>query len=128
MFCLAALCRGQADPDPAWTAQFPNGRFWNTSNEGQRLHYLTGVRDAAFLSDRKTEWMAKGFTIGDYLKEIDKVFSEGENLNIPVVWVFRYCTNKLNGDLTKENQERVLGSLRLMARDVLLKGKDAQHQ
>jgi len=117
MFCFAVLCHGQADPNREFTGELPNGRFWNSSTELERLAYVAGIRDAFLLTDGQPEWWAKGFTIGDYVKDINKLFAEGENVNIPMMWAFRYCTNKLKGEMSKDAQERALTNLRLMARD-----------
>jgi hypothetical protein len=64
------------------------------------------------LAEDKGTWWAKGFVVGDYQKEIDKLYNEGENVNIPIIWIFRYSTNKLRGDVPKANLEKALMNLR----------------
>jgi len=49
---LVALCSAQ-QRDVNYTGNFPNGRFWNTSSDAEKLHYLVAVRDATVLAEEK---------------------------------------------------------------------------
>jgi hypothetical protein len=50
--------------------------------------------------------------VGDYKKEIDTLYREGQNLHLPILMAIEYCTKKLNGDLTKDALEQILIDLR----------------
>jgi hypothetical protein len=120
VLALATLCPAQ-QTNPEYTGGLPNGRFWNVAAESGQTYYLLGVRDAESLAGANGDWWAKGFTIGDYRKEIDKLYSETENINIPIIWAFRYCTNKLRGEVSRANLEVALRNLRQMALNIVTK-------
>jgi hypothetical protein len=105
--------------DAMRTKGFVNGRYWNTGTHESRLEYLIGVREAVFLANGRTEWLSGDFTLNDYEAELNKLFGETENVNIPVIWLVKYCTDKFGGQMTKANQETALMNLRLRARDTI---------
>lgn len=91
-------------------------------SETAKLFYVQGIKDgqtsAAYLLPpefrdlvlRATQ--AKGFTPGDYVKELDKLFEERENLNIFVLLAYGYVTRKLQGANTSQELEQILVELR----------------
>lgn len=100
------------------------GRLWETMPETTKLLYVQGIKDgltiAAYslppeIRESITEHtQAKGFNPGDYLKELDKLFAERENLNIVVPLAYQYVTTKLKGTTTAQELEQMLIELRKM--------------
>jgi hypothetical protein len=99
--CLAPQCLG---------GDILIGRDWSTLNDVRKLYYVLGVRDGRIGSD--VEFAVEGFTAADYIKELDKLFSETENLNIAVVNALEYVSLKLSGSFTKSELEVYLIKLR----------------
>jgi hypothetical protein len=59
----------------------------------------------------KDRW-AEHFTVGDYVREFDIVYSAAENVRIPLPLALDYCTIKLKGMLPKRDLELKLIELR----------------
>ncbi len=106
--------------DPMQTDQMANGRAWTGWDDGWKLTYLRGYLDLTIYSALQTSdpkryllehWAYKA-VIGDYEKELDALFRDGENLRLPVPMAVEYCTIKLNGKLTKDQLEQMLISYR----------------
>lgn len=57
----------------------------------------------------------RGFTINDYRRELDLLYSDTENVNIPILFGIDYCRDKLSGKYTRAELERRLISLRTQA-------------
>ena len=79
------------------------------------------VHDTASLPDVKEKWWTDGFTFGDYKKEVDNVYKDAENVNIPIIWTLQYCAAKLKPDARKANLEQLLINLRKIANDTIMK-------
>ena len=117
-----------------------NGRLWNELREpGDKVIYMQGLLDeiklvamrrvqkeaprdatvdAAYGIAMSDEW-AKGFTIGDYVKILDGLYSQPENVIIPVAIAVRYyCAARLKGGNTAADLETLLVALRVAAREV----------
>ena len=62
-------------------------------------------------STYKNHW-AERFTVEDYVKELDALYKDRENINIPVVFAIDYITLKFRGDKTKAELESGLLFLR----------------
>ncbi len=114
-----------------------NGRMWVAAATNTKLAYLSAILDeiqlravekAAETIPRPgidsvavedligNEW-ALGFALGDYQKTLDALYSEPENLLVPVVVAVKYyCTPKLKGDKTAAQMEEILIQLRKSAR------------
>jgi hypothetical protein len=106
-------CFGQKGP-PMFTDGMLNGRFWIAATNEEKTVYVAGVVDALNLV-RQHARMADNFTSGDYIKELDKIYNDTENINIPLIWIFDYCTTKLKGETTKTALESNLIALRKLA-------------
>jgi hypothetical protein len=101
-----------------------NGRAWMILHEDAKTFYLGGLHDAMVAeaivyfssSDEVKKRWASGFTVGDYLKELDDLYKDRENLLLPVPAAMRYCTDKLKGERTKVDLEQELIALRKLYR------------
>ena len=83
----------------------------------EKILYLTGVMDGMTIgtSDLTTEQMAKlrktwpsGFTVGDFITELETLYKDRENVRVPIPMALQYCALKLKGEATKEELERRL--------------------
>jgi len=106
------------------TANMFNGRGWVKMTHSDRLFYLQALKDeityrllAQELSEEKLkqQW-AEHATVGDYIQELDKLYEERENIDIPVTLAATYCTKKLLGTYTHDELERQLIATRQLAR------------
>lgn len=96
---------------PCIAEDFLSGRTWNKLNSGEKTFYVYGVRDGT-ANDEKSSFAVAGFTLGDFVKELDKLFAETENTNIAVVSALKYARMKLEGKSTKDRLEAYLIGLR----------------
>lgn len=94
--------------------------------ETAKLFYAQGMEDGLTLAayslppevrDLMVErTQAKGFNPGDYVKELDRLFAERENLNIALPIAYQYITTKLKGTSTpQELDQRLIDIRKLMA-------------
>lgn len=98
------------------------GRAWEALTEMDKLLYVQGVKDGiliatTYLDGEERERIvdttqAKGFFPGDYVKALDALYRDRENLPIPVLMAYNYVNLKLKGTATKEELERKLIELR----------------
>ena len=98
------------------------GRAWEALPDTVKLFYAVGMRDGLTMAayslppDVRELMMentqAKGFNPGDYVKELDRLYSERENLNIAVPLAYQYVTTKLKGASTAQQLEQMLIGLR----------------
>lgn len=121
-----------AERSPLLTLDMSNGRAWNgLKTESQKLVYVIGVLDEikvtaweraaakasptdTFVEIDKTaiDW-AIGSTALDYVKVLDTLYLESDNLPIPVVLAIkRYCTPKLKGASTRNEMDAIASELR----------------
>ena len=102
------------------------GRAWEAMPETAKLFYAQGMEDGLTLAayslppevrDLMVErTQAKGFNPGDYVKELDRLFAERENLNIALPIAYQYITTKLKGTSTpQELDQRLIDIRKLMA-------------
>jgi hypothetical protein len=106
-----------------------NGRAWRMMMNGQeRASYLMGYIDtvnAMTMMNHVTkggdsiadmhDWYAFGFIVGDYLKELNLLYSNTENVRIPIPFALRFCSAKLNCKVKKAELEQQLIDLRQLA-------------
>ena|ERR1035437_8912005 len=117
---MAILCGsqvfGQASSE-MFTGGISNGRAWNVIPEEQKGTYLIAYRDYIYYRTvldktlNNTPW-AKGFVVNDYVRELDALYKDTENVHIPIPFGFAYCTKKLAGENTKKELETMLIALR----------------
>ena len=107
LFCAVLFAQDLEQTDGA-----PNGRLWNSWPQPVKTFYLVGIRDGLVIADGMGKEWPTGFVIGDYLKELNKLYGEGENVKIPIWTAFRYVSLKLRGNLQKDKLESVLIQLR----------------
>ena len=98
------------------------GRAWVILPELNKLTYIQGLKDgimiaATYLDGEERNLIidtaqAKGFFPGDYVKELDSLYRDRENLPIPMPFAYQYVNLKLKGTATKEELERKLVELR----------------
>ena len=55
---------------------------------------------------------AKGFSPRDYVKELDALYLDRENLPIPITTAYMWVNLKLKGELSKQELQRKLLDLR----------------
>ena len=103
-----------------------NGRFWRSMPHTEKVMYLIGVEHGIKLGIMKSAANGKcaealglvegsGATIDDYEKEFDKLYGEGENLQINTMMAWTYLDMKLRGNHTKDYLENKLIELRQLA-------------
>jgi hypothetical protein len=94
-----------------------SGRQWEALPSGAKLAYMWGIHDAlAFLpvvrdskiDQRAAPLWAEGFMVDDYVKEMNALYANRANINIPVGDGFMYCTFKLQGQATASQLEQML--------------------
>lgn len=122
LFSLSSLLPAQGQlpqtSKSAFTGGLLNGRAWETFPAAVKSMYVAGIKDsilaAAMASDsapNKIAW-AEHFTVDDYVKELNLLYVDRENIRIPVVFGVRYLTQKFRGDRTKADLESGLMALR----------------
>jgi hypothetical protein len=104
-----------------------NGRFWEDAKDSQKLAYLAGFLDGVLwgsvellsgqgdsLENQKAAkgvrdaYLATGFLLSDYMKELNTLYADRENIRIPIGVAVRYCAVKLGGTQTKAKLEQLL--------------------
>jgi hypothetical protein len=55
-----------------------------------------------------SQFIAEKFTYADYIKEIDKLYSDRENIRLPIPVAIQYCALKLRGTATTAELEQFL--------------------
>lgn len=134
---LLCCCIGTLLAQQNETAGMLNGRAWVTMSRGDRAMYIIALKDRLTLqiamleikaAESKSEW-AQNFTVADYVDEINKVYSERENIHIPVVLAMKFCTYKLNGQTTKDGIDVQLRAMRELSKrwDELWKHAQTPH-
>ena len=88
----------------------------------QKLMYTEGIKEGmqiatSYLSgdERRRilgEVQAKGFSPRDYVKELDELYQDRENLSIPITTAYMWVNLKLKGELSKQELQRKLMELR----------------
>ena len=115
---LLGVLYGQDEIDS--TRLMCNGRMWRKMSVDHKLAYVMGIKDAwvesALASGDVTKFVenrwADRFTVKDYMKELDLIYRDGENIRLPIPAAIWYCTAKLKGKSTKAELERALIYLR----------------
>jgi hypothetical protein len=84
-----------------------NGRAWRTLNSKDRLYFIGGIQEGLILARREGLGaerirMPQGFTISDFIEQIDKFYSDSANLRIPIIEVYVYAIKKLKGESSKD--------------------------
>ncbi len=80
--------------------------------------YVKGFQDAiAVVAQDRDNYIPKGFTVGDYVRELDELFKDRENQPLLLPLAHQYVTLKLKGQLTKaELEQRLIAMRQLMAK------------
>ena len=116
---MAASMLGQ-NPDTFTTF---NGRAWTKSMSlQQKLMYTQGIKEGlqiatSYLDGEERKRVleavqAKGFSPRDYVKELDVLYQDGENLRIPITTAYMWVNLKLKGEVSKQELQRKLLELR----------------
>ena len=117
LVCVSALAESTS---PIYTAGMLNGRAWESFPEPAKTVYVAGIQDSVLgnlLAAEETPrpddipW-ANNFTVDDYVKELNVLYKDRENIRIPIVLAVRYITTKLRGARTKDNLDYGLKALR----------------
>ncbi|HXI39465.1 MAG TPA: hypothetical protein VNH83_05785 [Bryobacteraceae bacterium] len=118
------LCWAQLIP-AFLTGGLNNGRAWEGLDEAQRIMYASGIGDGIRLGARGTEkcgYEAKaekydvgGFTVSDIVHEMTVLFTDRENIRIPIVEAYEYSLEKLKGKHTKAELEQIVIRMRQVA-------------
>ena len=99
------------------------GRAWTKSMSlQQKLMYTEGIKEGMQIAtsylngeDRRRileEVQAKGFSPRDYVKELDELYQDRENLSIPITTAYMWVNLKLKGEVSKQELQRKLMELR----------------
>ncbi len=73
---------------------------------------IAGDKDSGQAAQYANDHWANKAVVGDYLRELDTLYKDGENAGLPIPMAFEYCTQKLRGNLTKAELEQILIGLR----------------
>jgi len=102
-----------------------NGRLWNQdvpeARTGYILGYMEGMADLVNLSDspraEKTfkALASPSFLVGEVFKEMNQLYENQANLNIPIREMIRYALLVLKGELTEAELDTRLHILRSAA-------------
>jgi hypothetical protein len=96
------------------------GRAWEALPEETKFSTSKASKDVLGLAEHSLppgsearhdlveNTQAKGFNSGDYVKKLDKLYAERENLNIVVPFAYVYVTKKLRGMSTAHELEQML--------------------
>ena len=121
---LIPFCVPAQDISAMQTATMMNGRGWNTMGRADKVIYVTALHDAVAISvvagapvQEQAIWKL-GFNIGEYVKELDKVYSATENVRIPIPMAMVYCAARLQGQMTAKELELQLINLRKRVAEV----------
>jgi hypothetical protein len=118
----ALLFIGVVQAQDGNTSQMSNGRLWIELDQMQRVLYLGAFRDAYVLSkvrldkdgsscNCQIEWAAR-FTIGDFVKALDRFYDDPENVLIPIPLAFLHLNERFKGVWTEEKLQETLRNLR----------------
>jgi hypothetical protein len=99
------------------------GRAWTKSmSQQQKLMFTEGIKEGMLIATScldgnerhrvLEEVQAKGFSPRDYVKELDALYLDRENLPIPITTAYMWVNLKLKGELSKQELERKLLELR----------------
>jgi hypothetical protein len=102
-----------------------NGKFWNELTSAQRVTYVAGMftgLHTAELADIESvgktiekEFFALGSTPDtsiDFVREMNAVYEDPGNINIPIAFVYSYCNSKLEGSSTERQLQDRLNLMR----------------
>jgi hypothetical protein len=100
------------------TRGFFNGRAWYKLPLPAKLMYISGLRDGRVIAgavilqaaSKQTqreldEHEAKGFTAGDFVREIDDFYKDPANIRIPMMYGYEYANLKFKGRSAAELEE-----------------------
>jgi hypothetical protein len=100
-----------------------SGRAWTKSmSQQQKLMFTEGIKEGMLIATSYldgnerhrvlAEVQAKGFSPRDYVKELDALYLDRENLPIPITTAYMWVNLKLKGEVSKQELERKLLELR----------------
>ena len=104
---LALATCASAGDEPWQTNGKVNGRYWTGIDDMQKLAYLVAYKEAseAYHQSDTGYFPCSPVILGDILKGIDRIYSDPENLVLPVVdalWIF---TAKTRGSSPREIEQ-----------------------
>ena len=99
-------------PDRELTGHMANGRAWNGFATETKLGYVLAAFDAAHYdalvgvgstkSNRTSPFrLTAGFSAKEYVEKIDALYSDADNILIPLPFAIQHCSTDLGGELTK---------------------------
>ncbi|MDQ2948418.1 MAG: hypothetical protein M3Y27_21185 [Acidobacteriota bacterium] len=127
-----ALHSQQQDFDPKvyLTTDMFNGRWWQRMNLTTRFVYMAGLKNGLQIIMMEPSlsripavtkfvhnYHPQKFDPQEIIDEIDKVYNERENIRIPVLMVYDFVNDKLKGNITKDQVEERLKTMRKIAAD-----------
>lgn len=104
------------------------GKGWVTMmSADMKSAYVKGFQDAIEVviggfppevrETMRGNYLVKGFTVGDYVHELDALFADRENQSLLLPLAHQYVTLKLSGQLTKADlEQRLIAMRQLMAK------------
>lgn len=121
LLILAYACAAQM-PELNRTGSMFTGRVWNGLSADAKMGYVMAAFDyshyAHLVADEKDANkptlfdLVGNFSVGDYIKQIDKLYSDLANVNIPLPFALQYCSAEFTGLKTKQQLETMLISIR----------------
>ena len=124
LLLLTYACAAQL-PELNRTGSMFSGRVWNALSEDAEMGYVMAAFDyshyAHLVADRKDANKPTLFdlvgnsSIGAYIKQIDKLYSDPANVDIPLPLALQCCSAEFTGLKTKQQLETLLISIRKAA-------------
>lgn len=121
LLMLAHACAAQM-PELSRTGSMFNGRAWNGLSADAKMGYVMASFDYSHYAHLVAEEndatkptsfdLVGNFSVGDYIKQIDKLYSDLANVNIPLPFALQYCSAEFTGLKTKQQLETFLISIR----------------
>ena len=99
-----------------YTQGYNNGRRWKAIERAYRSGYVVGAdEERAWTGDKWSKFRLSQigkFTHADVMKVIEQIYAQPENALLPIVAVHEMAINKLTGQYTQEEFERMLVEMR----------------
>ena len=102
--------------------RFTTGRIWELLSPEGKMMYVQGFFEGGWQvtfdgplpkNERyAAEPIVPGFLVNDYVKELDRLFSDRENILLSVGFLISNCTKRFKGTLSKQEAEEAIARAR----------------
>ena len=126
LFTVFSCLISAQTPDRELTGHMFNGRAWNGFASETKLGYVLAAFDAVHYDDlvgvgsKKSNGpspfkLTAGFSAKEYIEKLDALYSDADNIRIPLPFALNYCSADLGGDISKQHLELLIMNLRNLA-------------